>query len=492
MSNAPQVELARLKLLNEKRFITASLKYIREMLSNYGFEDKELMQLELVAEETSVSIIENSFDADESGYYDIAIIRQPNKIVLAFEDKGLPFDIKQLESNDEGALRLLLMKKIADELHFLNLGKNGKRIEIHKNLPAKTISEYTEQDLSPIDPETTRASDDVEFMLMTSEQSVALARCVYRSYGLTYAGDFIYYPEKIRELLDSRLLRSVVALNSEGELVAHLGLNFLSKDAKVGETGQAVVDPRYRGRGLFESMKKWLAKHSESIGDFGFYSEAVSIHPYTQKGNIALGGHETGIVLGYVPPNLTFKKIGDLGEGKRQTAVLFYLRVNEEPMRKVYLPKNHMEILGKIINENKLNREMKVIGDDFVVENEKSEIEVRVKPDWGQAHLIVHSFGADFADVIAYNLKDIIRRKIEYTYIDMPFSNPATAYFCPMLESLGFFFSGIIPELFDGDAFRLQYLNHVEIEADKICTASEFGKELLNYCLSERERVDGV
>jgi serine/threonine-protein kinase RsbW len=138
MSNAPQVELARLKLLNEKRFITASLKYIREMLSNYGFEDKELMQLELVAEETSVSIIENSFDADESGYYDIAIIRQPNKIVLAFEDKGLPFDIKQLESNDEGALRLLLMKKIADELHFLNLGKNGKRIEIHKNLPAKT------------------------------------------------------------------------------------------------------------------------------------------------------------------------------------------------------------------------------------------------------------------------------------------------------------------------------------------------------------------
>jgi hypothetical protein len=42
------------------------------------------------------------------------------------------------------------------------------------------------------------------------------------------------------------------------------------------------------------------------------------------------------------------------------------------------------------------------------------------------------------------------------------------------------FFGGIIPEAHPGggDVLRLHYLNNVEIEADDVSTASDFGEEL--------------
>jgi serine/threonine-protein kinase RsbW len=51
---------------------------------------------------------------------------------------------------------------------------------------------------------------------------------------------------------------------------------------------------------------------------------------------------------------------------------------------------------------------------------------------------------------------------------------------------LGFFFSGIIPEMFDGDVLRLQYLNNVEIDPKDISIASDFGKGLLDYVLKSK------
>jgi serine/threonine-protein kinase RsbW len=51
------------------------------------------------------------------------------------------------------------------------------------------------------------------------------------------------------------------------------------------------------------------------------------------------------------------------------------------------------------------------------------------------------------------------------------------------LESLGFFFAGVVPEKDDRDVLRLQYLNRVTIDAQQIQVASDFGRELLDYVL---------
>jgi hypothetical protein len=42
----------------------------------------------------------------------------------------------------------------------------------------------------------------------------------------------------------------------DGEIVAHQGLKKEHRDSPVAEIMMGVVDPRFRGRGLFEKMKK--------------------------------------------------------------------------------------------------------------------------------------------------------------------------------------------------------------------------------------------
>jgi serine/threonine-protein kinase RsbW len=54
---------------------------------------------------------------------------------------------------------------------------------------------------------------------------------------------------------------------------------------------------------------------------------------------------------------------------------------------------------------------------------------------------------------------------------------------CGQLEKLGFFFGGMIPEIANGDALRLQFLNNIAIDPGQIQLATDWGKELLAYVL---------
>jgi hypothetical protein len=52
---------------------------------------------------------------------------------------------------------------------------------------------------------------------------------------------------------------------------------------------------------------------------------------------------------------------------------------------------------------------------------------------------------------------------------------------------------GIIPEAHtgaaSGDVLRLQYLNNVEIETDEVHTASDFGRELLDLIIEQKDSL---
>jgi len=103
------------------------------------------------------------------------------------------------------------MRAFVDEIKFLNIGRNGKRVELIKNLSYAEIAELKESQ-----PEELReiprapAEEVVTISLMKPEDAVNMARCIYRSYGYTYGWEFIYYPKKVIELLQSGKLTSCI------------------------------------------------------------------------------------------------------------------------------------------------------------------------------------------------------------------------------------------------------------------------------------------
>ena len=167
---------------------------------------------------------------------------------------------------------------------------------------------------------------------------------------------------------------------------------------------------------------------------------------------------------------------------------MFYLRTNKEPHRDIYLPKRHQKILEKIIETNDLDRNICDIP-DLPERSDISKIDIGVHSGFGIARFKIIEPGKDFKAVIKFRLQEISREKISCFLLDMNLSDPFTAESCKELEELGFYFSCIIPEMTEqGDIIRFQYLNNIDVDPSVIKTASDFGKELLDYTLKEREQ----
>ncbi len=481
--------LAKLRIYANPLHIRPAQQLVLYYASFFGFEKEDLQKLELATEEALINIIENSFDEGETGSLDLLVGYRPGVFIIAFEDKGIPADVALLEKKERSALGMLLLRHLVDEFKLINLGKEGKRTELIKYLPEKSIIECIGQEATniPSSPAEAIPLQAPSIRMINPDDAAGLSRLAYRVYGFTYSSVF-YYPEKIRELIENGLLNSAVAVNETGEIVGNLSLFYEHKGARVADSGAAMVDPRYRGLSLFKMMKKFLRDFAVETGMYGIYSEAVTIHPYTQMGNITLGAKETGIMLAYASENITFKKINnDKLSEQRQAVVLFYLKTNQEPRRRICLCERFNPIFRKVYDHLGLDREWVEVpaGIPFIFTLGMTEMNTTIKPDLNIAVISVFRAGNDALGLITRQLRELCLKKVETIYIELPMDEPGAAILAEELNKAGFMLSGIIPELRNGDVLRMQYLNNVYVDSEKIVTVSELTRELLDIIMAD-------
>jgi anti-sigma regulatory factor (Ser/Thr protein kinase) len=474
----PEEPIARVTVSADAGFLAPLVDFVEQMTRRLGLEDAE--PVDRAVELVCMNVIEHAFGPEEEGAFDVQVLRRPGLVVVAVEDQGLPFDYSRLQDGeDRSALEIL--HRSFDETRFLNLGRQGNRVELLKHLKHADVRDHLPEEVHRRTVEATAVPEGVslEIRMMRPEESFELSRCVYRSYGYSYDWDYIYYPERIRELQEKGLMRSCVAVTPEGEFVGHLAIIMERPGSPVGEAGQAVVDPRFRGHHLFPKMKTFMAEWAGNAGMYGLYSEATAVHPYSQRGNLHLGAKETGFLLGYIPASVSYKQIGEGREGRRGSVALFYMRVKDEPEREIYPPAPYLEEVRRVIGHNGLRRR---IGEGTEPALQPSRLGVEVRQDHNLAFVRVEEPGTDLEELVHGHLRDLCLHRVDCIYVDLPLCHPATPDAATGLKNLGVFFGGIIPEAHPGggDVLRLQYLNNVEIQPGDVSTASEFGEELLN------------
>jgi anti-sigma regulatory factor (Ser/Thr protein kinase)/GNAT superfamily N-acetyltransferase len=484
--------VARVTVTTDPELLPAVVDFVRRVAHRLGLEEEASENLDLALETVCRNVIERAFDAEEGGEYTVEVLRRPGQVVVAVEDQGLPFDYDALREGGSTALPEMLRHSFSDEAHFINLGRGGNRVELVKHLPHGDVREELPEEEHHRVANAAPAPEGAlpEIRMMRPEESPELSRCVYRCYGYSYDWDYVYYPDRIRELQESGLMRSCVAVAPGGELVGHLAVRVERPDSPVGEAGQAVVDPRFRGHRLFERMKTFLAQHASERGMYGLYSEATAVHPYSQRGNLKLGAKETGYLLGYIPATVSYTKIGEDREGRRGSVALFYMRTTDEPERTIYPPDNYRETVQGVVEHNGLRRRL---GDDAGSEiASSSRMRVEVRRDHNLAFLRVEEPGADLKELVKSRLRDLCLHGVDCVYVDLPLSHPATPRAGSGLGDLGLFFGGIIPEAHPvgGDVLRLQYLNEVEIRAGDVQTASDFGRDLVESIFRQKRAVE--
>lgn len=472
-----------------RKYLPALCGLVRDYAVREGLTEDEAKHFEIVTEEACLNVIQHAFENRPDESFDVVVETRPARFVVAVEDRGLPMDWRRIEGEEGIGFGMRLIKAFTDEVRFVNLGHQGKRIEFIKDFTRERALRAEAEERDEAAPAEKAAPPDVPITirLMPPGDGAALARCLYRVYGYSYM-EHAYFPEKIRDLIESGLQVSLVATNPDGEVVAHQGYTKSNPGSPVAEMGAGIVDPRYRGRGLFERIKQASIEHAREQGLRGLYIESVAVHPYSQKANRAVGARETGILFGYLPRSVTFKKI-DEEPVQRQAAVLMYNRLNREPDRVVYPPFHHRTVIGKIYGEGGFRRTVGDVSGDPGGTDKLTHVEVRASHDMGLAFLRLMQYGQDFQDCIRYHLRDLCLQRLDCIFLDLPLSDPATAPSSAAAEVLGFFFAGIVPELDGGDVLRLQYLNNVKIDPAKVVVVSDFGKELFDYVWKECERA---
>jgi serine/threonine-protein kinase RsbW len=473
--------VARVTLAAESDYVAAALAFLREAGTRLGLAAPDVDGLVRAAGEVALNVIAHAFEPGQRATFDIVLLRQPGQVVVAIEDQGLPFDYTDLQARTRSALAAPSLAATADAVHFTNLGPRGNRVEIVKRVAFEHIETRVgpEDDPSVVRPP---AAPDVSISLrlMRPDDAVGVARCTYRCYGYSIPDQFLYYPDHLREMLHGGLLEVCVAVTAEGEIVGVLTAELDHPGAAVGNLGEAMVDPRFRGHGLFERMIVLARERAVEKRMLGLFGEAVTVHLFSQKGNIALGFTETGVQLGDEAP-VTMKQIDEGAPRKRTATILYYLKTGDGPARAVHAPPHHRAMIERIYRQGGFRRTLEPTPALPPELPATSQVKVGIYPEWSEAAIRVAACGRDLPELVRFRLRELCLRHIAWIGLDLPLSDPGLPLLCAPLEALGFFFAGVVPELAGGDVLRLQYLNEVDVDVASAQIASDFGRELFGY-----------
>ncbi len=452
--SASERQIARLVLAAERDYLTAALAFLREASARLGLSAADISALARATEEVCLNVIENGFEPGQAASFDLVLMRRPGQLVLAVEDRGRPFDWSRIDPGTAVASPSVIAG--TDAVRFVNLGTEGNRVEIVKHLPFDHIETYLAEGSAPS-------------LSTSTETSTA---------GYSVPDEYLYFPDRMREMLQGGLLEVCVGATADGEIVSCLTREVAQPGAPVGYLGEGMVDPRFRGHRLLEQMLAFIQRHTEEQGMLGLYGEAVTVHLFSQKSNLALGSTETGIQLADEAPTVVFKQI-DVAASRRTATVLMFIKTGHSPARTVFLPLRHRTMIERIYERGRFERTLAPASESPL--SGTAQLAVEIFPKWSEASLRVVAYGADLIDLVRFRLRELRLRHIDWISLDLPLSHPAAAQVCEQIEALGFFFAGVIPELVGDDVLRLQYLNEVEVDLESVHLASDFAKDLFAY-----------
>jgi len=488
-------QIARINVAAERDYLRAVLAFVREATGPLGLGAPEMAGLERAVETVCLNVVERGFGAGDHASFDVALLRRPGQLVVAVEDQGVPFDFMSLEASSGSGVAGASLTGLADTVRFVNRGTRGNRVEIVKRLPFAHIQTFSATGpAAPVAPTpsttspATTSSAPVTVRLMTSDDAISVARCTYSVYGYTLPDDYLYYPDRMREMLHGGLLEVYVGTTPDGDVASCLTCEVSHPGAPVGYIGEGLVDPRFRHHGLLEQMLAFAQRRAKERGMLGLYAEAVTVHPYSQKSNLALGFTEMGVQLGDEAPTVDFKQIAGTTSKARTATMLSVLKTNESPRRVVYAPAHHRKMVERLYEHGAFRRDVK---DPSAVTTSTAgaQVSVDVSPEWSEATMRVTGYASDLPDLVRARLRELCRRRIDWIGLDLPLSQPEAGQVCASLEALGFFFAGVVPDLADDDVLRLQYLNEIEVDVASAQIASDFGKELYAYVVQAMGRA---
>lgn len=497
MSNSPEVlasfespenpespgnpETAEITVRADMAFASSCRRLARAMAERARLPESGIRRVLLAVDEAYENIVKHAYGAAQSCDITLRITLERDALTLSFRDQGAPFD--DALAPDAVGCGLALIKTLADEAQWTNLGHKGKELRLTFNPPSAPHT--------PAAPEAkergSATSEQLyEIQRFRPEHALGVARTFYDVYGYSYPTESVYQPQRLIELNKSGALISAVAIaKATGEVVGHFAvLPYYPGGA--AEASQGAVRPAHQGYALLRRMINYLDTVLVQNGVRRLVTHEVASHPASQIVLQRLGYKNCCLALGAMPATLEYKEsVGRISQ--RESCVVSMKFLTPQPPVTITAPAHHQDMIERIYEH---------LGRDVAFAHRPSpnapgDVAARVNSSWGCGDIQVRRVGADTPAEIKRCLRDLQNiGGAAVTFLELPLDQGGVDDVCLAAEAEGFFFAGLGPNTVQGgESFFLQHAPP-EFDMSRVQIAAPMGKEIFAYVAQERARVN--
>lgn len=463
---------------------------VEEFARMAGFAGDDVRRISLAFEEAACHAIDLGYGTDNS-ILQVEMALSTIGVQIAIRLNGLPLDDNSLpqfdpermcREDDLTGLSSHLIRKMMDKTTF-TLRENGEReITMYKSLPrADEVARETAPD--PEGREAARRIRTAHAVRMAGpDDAESISRLALRAHGTVFFNEQIYYPARVREMLEQGEMQSVVAETPAGEVIGHAASVKNSPGAIVEELTFLFVDPRFNSQGCTRDIASLMLPAVMERGVWAMRALTVTSHVHAQRSvHEFMSMRECAMLLAASPAAKVWKKTGASAPG-RIANMIFVRYLKSIAHSPIYVPERHRAMLERIAEH--IGVAFDIVGEaarGLPAGNSLIESVSNFKEGWGL--ITIECYGADIGAQIVSQLHHFCAEGLAIINLLLPLGDPCTPAVCGECERMNFFFAGIAPVDSGTEALLMQYVN-CDADYGSIKVFSPFGKKLLDYVRS--------
>ena len=466
---------------------------IREYAMLTGFSAKDAERLCLAFEESASYAISLGFGREDD-LLKLQLSSTTIGLEMVVRSRGLPLEDEALPSfdpqrfaaaGDVAGLHSYLARQMVDEVTFSLLEGGEREIRLVKHGAAHESKQDKGQEKRALSRKSStglskrRILTSHALRLGKPEDAESIARLALRAHGEVFFNEAIYYPARVREMLEQGEMVSVVAETISGEFMGHCALVADTPGARVRELTYHFLDTRFKSPGMSQDVFAFLSESARMLDLRAMHALAVTNHIHTQRNLLQQGCKESALLLAAGPASRSWREKDGLDPGRIANVVFVnYLHGDHDTL--LHVPDRHRPMVRQIFQH--LGRKCR-FSDDSGRGLPEGPAHIHSKSDFkeGWTRISVVRYGHDILKQVTDQLALSCGQGFPVAHLELPLADPATGAVANLFEKMGFFFAGVCLNNDGGEVLLLQYVHGVDPDYDSIRLASPFCRGLLEY-----------
>lgn len=335
--------------------------------------------------------------------------------------------------------------------------------------------------------------------LRTLDDAKRLQDLVYSAYGLTYHRSFMYEPQRLFDLNQSGQIRSAIAKDDRGSVLGHMATirpwfesipeDIAAKAPTAVELGLLIVHPGHRGRDLQSAvgLACLMNEQAANPGLKNLFGKCLTLHTTSQRAGRAMLGRACSLLLGSVP-NWVQHELGERPDP--MTTIVLQSPCTSDP-RPMYVPRQREALVSDLVGASMLGRQVCGVDPGDAVLRGPTRCTRWFEPSRRRGVVHVWDAGVDVVDEVITAVDWLVAGHMEHVTVLLPIDEPGVAAIVPMLEDVGLFFGGFLPDLEGRDTLVMEYLGWNELDTGAISLLGDESGPLKDAVVSDWRRTRG-